>query len=47
MKLILILMAILGLLMFVLIVATATPNDRQEYEAYMKWKERKKHGKMD
>ena len=43
-KWILILMALLGLLMYGLIVATATPNDREEYEAYMRWKERKKHG---
>ena len=42
-KAILILMALLGLLMYALIVATATPNDRHEYEAYMRWKERKKH----
>lgn len=44
---ILILMTLLGLLMFALIVATATPNDREEYEAYMRWKERRKHGKVD
>jgi hypothetical protein len=42
MKAILILMALLGMLMFGLIVATATPNDREEYEKYMKWKERKR-----
>ena len=48
MKGILILMAILGAVMFALVVATATPNDQQEYDAYMKWKERnKKHGKTD
>ena len=42
----LILIALLGLLMFALIVATATPNDRDEYEAYMRYKERKhEHGK--
>ena len=46
MKGILILIALLGLLMFALIVATATPNDREEYEKYMQYKERqKKHGK--
>ena len=50
-KAILILMALLGLLMYALIVATATPNDRHEYEAYMRWKKRKydnryKHGAM-
>ena len=43
MKAILILMALLGMLMYALVVATATPNDRHEYEAYMRWKERRKH----
>ena len=47
MKAILILLVLLGLLMFGLIVATATPNDREEYEAYMRWKERKKHERHD
>ena len=42
MKGILILIALLGLLMFALVVATATPNDREEYEAYMRYKERQK-----
>ena len=28
---------------FIWIVKTATPNDRHEYEAYMRWKERKKN----
>ena len=37
----LILAALLGLLMFALIVATATPNDKEEYERYMRYKERK------
>ena len=37
----LILIALLGLLMYALIVATATPNDKDEYEAYMRYKERK------
>ena len=51
MKAIIILMILLGLLMYGLIVATATPNDRHEYEAYMRWKKRKydshyKHGAM-
>ena len=45
MKAILILLAILGALAFALIVATATPNDKQEYEAYMRWKERHGHRK--
>lgn len=42
MKAILILLAILGALAFALIVATATPNDREEYEAYQRYKERQK-----
>ena len=46
-KAILILMALLGLLMYGLIVATATPNDKHEYEMYMRWKERKKHGRLE
>ena len=45
MKAILILLVLLGLLAFGLIVATATPNDKEEYEAYQRYKERqKKHG---
>ena len=36
MKAILILIALLGLLMYALIVATATPNDKDEYERYMR-----------
>ena len=43
MKAILILMVLLGLLMYGLIVATATPTDKEEYERYMKWKERKRN----
>ena len=46
-KAILILMILLGLLMYALIVATATPNDKHEYELYMRWKERKKHDKRN
>ena len=42
----LILIALLGLLMFGLIVATATPNDKDEYEMYLRYKERK-HGRSD
>lgn len=46
MKAIIILLVLLGLLAFGLIVATATPNDREEYEKYMRYKERqKKHEK--
>ena len=48
MKGILILIALLGLLMFALVVATATPSDREQYEAYLRYKERqKRHGKTD
>ena len=48
MKAIIILMILLGLLMYGLIVATATPNDKHEYEAYMRYKEeRKRNGKID
>ena len=46
MKAILILIALLGMLMFALIVATATPNDKEEYEAYQRYKERR-HGRVD
>ena len=41
MKAILILIALLGMVMYALIVATATPNDKDEYERYMRYKERK------
>ena len=46
-KALIILMILLGLLMYGLIVATATPNDKHEYDAYMWWKERKKHDKRN
>ena len=45
-KWILILMALLGALMFGLIVLTATPADREQYEAYERWKERKRNEHM-
>lgn len=35
-------MALVGMLAYALIVATATPSDKDSYEAYMRWKERKK-----
>ena len=47
MKAILILMVLLGLLMYGLIVATATPTDKEEYERYMEWKERKRNERSD
>lgn len=47
MKGILILIAVLGALAFALVVATATPNDREEYEAYMRYKERKRRHEID
>lgn len=46
-KWILILMALLGLLMFGLIVATATPTDKEQYEAYQRWKERQRRERSD
>jgi hypothetical protein len=46
-KWILILMALLGALMFGLIVATATPTDKEEYRRYMEWKERKRNERSD
>ena len=46
MKAILILITLLGMVMYALIVATATPNDKDEYERYMRYKERK-HGRTD
>ena len=46
-KWILILMALLGALVYGLIVATATPADREQYEAYERWKERKRNERSD
>lgn len=43
MKAILILAVLLGLLMYGLIVATASPTDKENYEAYERWKERKRN----
>ena len=48
MKAILILMVFLGLVAFALVTVTATPNDKEEYEKYIQYKERqKRHGKTD
>ena len=47
MKALIILIALLGLLMYGLIVATATPADREQYEAYERWKERKRNERSD
>ena len=47
MKAILILMILLGLFMYGLIVATATPADKEQYEAYERWKERKRNERSD
>ena len=45
MKEIIILMVLLGLLAFGFVVMTATPSDKEQYEAYLRYKERqKKHG---
>ena len=43
MKLIIVLVALLGLLTYSLCIATATPSDRETHEAYERWKERKKN----
>ena len=42
----LILMAILGAILLAWIAITATPRDKDEYERYMRYKERK-HGRTD
>ena len=47
MKAIIILMVLLGLLAFGFVVMTATPNDREEYEAYLRYKERKRRHEID
>ena len=47
MKAIIILIALLGLLAFGLIVATATPSDKEQYEAYQRYKERKRRHEID
>lgn len=47
MKALFILAIVLGALSFAYIVMTATPNDQKEYDRYTRWKERKKHGKID
>ena len=45
---IMILMAILGAILLAWIAITATPRDKDEYERYMRYKERKQgHGKSD
>lgn len=46
MKVILIIMALIGLLMYGLIVATASPSDKGQYEAYLRWKEKKKNERL-
>ena len=40
------LIVIMGVVSYAFVVMTATPNDRDEYEAYMRYKERK-HGRVD
>lgn len=42
MKALIILAVLLALLMYGLIVATASPTDKETYEAYEKWKREKK-----
>lgn len=46
MKWILVMIVLIGALSFVFVTMTATPNDKNEYEAYMRYKERK-HGRVD
>ena len=46
MKWILVGIALLGALSYAFVVMTATPNDRDEYERYMRYKERR-HGRVD
>lgn len=41
-KALLILITLLGILCFVLVTVTATPTDRESYEAYERWKEERK-----
>jgi hypothetical protein len=42
MKGIIILLVLLGLLAFGFVVMTATPSDKEQYEAYLRYKERQK-----
>ena len=44
---IMILMGILGEIILVWVSATATPTDKEEYERYMEWKERKRNERSD
>ena len=46
-KALLILITLLGIFCFVLVTVTATPSDRESYEAYERWKERKKNERSD
>ena len=43
MRTIIILLVLLLLVSFGFVVMTAAPGDREQYEAYERWKERKKH----
>lgn len=38
---------LIGLLSFAYIVMTASPSDKKQYEAYMRWKERKRNDKRN
>jgi hypothetical protein len=44
---IMILMGILGAIILVWVSVTATPTDREQYEAYERWKERKRNERSD
>ena len=45
--LIFILLLVLLAFSFTFIVLTASPTDREQYKAYERWKERKKHERHD
>lgn len=47
MKAILILIILLGVISFGLVVATSTPNSKDTYKAYERYKERQKHERHD
>ena len=46
MKALIILSILLGLLMYGLIVATASPSNEEQYEAYKRYKERKQNERI-
>ena len=46
-KVLIIAFAAIGLIMYALVVGSATPDDAREYEEFLKWKEERKNGKAD